>query len=147
DDLKLGSATPISEGYTTAMDVWSLGVLMFEIVFGRPPFMYIDAPVQILACQLRRRGFPPGFLGDSTSGKLSEGACKVIDEKVEPQPLKSMLSQMEIEEVQRKFGDDTDELLRIIDGCLRVEPKERITVAQILESPLFKTESKVEGSF
>ncbi len=70
----------LGEKVTTASDIYSLGVILFEMLTGRPPF---DGPSSVLA--IRHATAPPPRVDDYRAG-LPEGLADVVKRALAKQP-------------------------------------------------------------
>lgn len=91
-----------------ATDVWALGCILYQMVYGHTPYSKIrPMHVKIMAIQ------NPGHVIDYPSSAVP------INERGEPQ-----------EHLKVPVGDD---LVRVMKGCLRFDPKKRMTIPDLLQ--------------
>lgn len=98
----------------TANDIWAFGIICAIILFEDVPF------------SKERVGSP--WFHDQTNIDARLHTCFMNDK---------------VQEKVRRFDPDTS-LYSMIKACLKVDPKERPTAAQLLKSPLFGTAHIVE---
>lgn len=72
----LYSAPQVLEGtnYTTKCDIWSMGVIYYELLFGRLPFEAKNVPDQIKLC----KGMKINWSGESISKKSKDFISKCL---------------------------------------------------------------------
>lgn len=86
-----------NERYDTKADLWSVGVIVYTLLFGTFPYQPKDQPSAKAMKQAISAGIPPSFLparkfGDSTNGHLRTGeAVKLVKDLLNRNP-KSRLS-------------------------------------------------------
>lgn len=120
--------------YTPAIDMWSLGCIMFELYIGRPLFAGEDEKEQ-MQCIMEVKGVPPRSMIAAASRR------KVFfDQDYKPIPTpnsrgkvrypnsKSLAHILQADQSQAPFVD-------FIDQCLTWKPQERMKPAEAFEHP------------
>ncbi|GAA6025068.1 hypothetical protein JCM11491_006060 [Sporobolomyces phaffii] len=94
-------------------DVWELGCILYQLVYGQQPFAHIrDLSSKILMIQnpLHRINYPAYSVPKGPRGE-------------------------ELTDLQTKVGPD---LLETMQSCLRYYPKERATIPELLQQPFLR---------
>lgn len=116
--------------YSTAIDMWSLGCVLFELLTGNPLFSGTNELDQLL-CIMEIRGYPPrSMVESSTRRKIffeTNGSPKVDPDSKRPprKPGSKSLSSL-------LKGHDTT-LISFLDECLQWDPELRASPDQAIE--------------
>ena len=124
--------------YNHAIDMWSFGCIIIEMVTGRPLFQVIDEK-ELLDVLRIRIGLPPQHminraknrkhLFESKTGQIIRSAKSRI-----PAGLPDGCQSIRVE--LKKVGQDQDEdFIDFLERCLKIDPAERLTPAEALLHP------------
>lgn len=115
-------------GYSTPIDVWSFGCLLFEIVTAKPLF-YASGENELIAEIMK-------VLGDPTKNIVNSS------KKLKRYYIRKELHPERANEIKRKYiadriGNTNKDLIDLIAACLTWDPLARPTMEQILKMPFF----------
>jgi serine/threonine protein kinase len=70
------------DSYDERVDIWNIGVMMYELLLGVPPFGYMDDSLAVLICRIKRMEYK--FLKKKVDGKFISLSleCKDLISKI-----------------------------------------------------------------
>ena len=101
-----------------ASDVWSLGCILYQMVYGAPPFAHLPQPYQ------KMKAIP-----DPNYAIEFPAYTTPIDHST-PQPDGSRIPPRKLDHLKRKVRSD---VVLCMKSCLVRGPKERATIPELLE--------------
>jgi serine/threonine protein kinase len=134
--------------YTVEADIWSLGVITLELLFGTNPFKG-DSEIDQDFRYFRAFGTPDEKVWPGIS-KLS-GYKDTFPKWKRKDNVADFLSpdgELQVEKAKELFGeDDYKSLLELALSCLNYDPKKRPTAVSLLKNSLFTGYSCPEGTY
>lgn len=140
--------------YTSAVDLWSYGLVLLELFFDLPPFVGVNVKTdpQLAQAMHELLGFPKEFirfLGDGEKEdampvELREHFLRLAAEaRIKPLPLEDvLLTRPQRRQFQTKYGTNYERIWQRINHCLLVNPSARSLdvdnnrlVPQVITSP------------
>jgi len=126
-----------------ASDIWSLGIVVFEMLFGLGRTPFSDATTDNRWFKSREKEFvmhnmfkwlgKPNMEWQTMYGDITDK----IDKNDEYLEGKSIQDRIENDETDFKLEGQQKEILKLIDSCLKLHPKDRISAHKILNLPMF----------
>ena len=137
----------MGHAYTSAIDIWSLGCILIELVCGEPLFP-ATTELDLMCKMIDLIGLPPTpFLEKTSKSKLSRFFVQVRQGEYRVLPFKNhrprniALSGI-LDSRKRKAGhvastSDEARLLDLASRMLQFDPLDRITAEEALKHPFF----------
>ncbi|KAF9583997.1 Dual-specificity kinase, spindle pole body (SPB) duplication and spindle checkpoint function [Lunasporangiospora selenospora] len=128
-----------------ASDVWSLGCILYQMVYGKTPFSDITRfipKMTAIANEQHEIPFPetrlsplllPRTTGTSSPNSSRDDLLKSTTNTNQPNPCGSSNNRLR----QTRVRVDPD-LIRCMQGCLKRQPQERMTISELLEDPFLR---------
>lgn len=124
--------------YTTSIDVWSLGCVLFELYTGTPLFPGENESDQLL-CIIEILGSPPIHLSmQAQNWSCYFDDCGQAKSKFNSRGLLKQAGSRSLSNILKVPDAD---FYSLIDSCLKWDPEDRIKAEVALNSPYFKDPS------
>ena len=129
--------------YSSKVDIWSLGCILAELYTGEPLFPGQNEQEQ-LEYQMELKGIPSDNLIDESRKKdlyFDTDYCPFLIEEPEHGILRIPESRL----LQNAVPCEDEDFLNFIDGCLELDPRNRLSAHDALEHPFIKKFAKEQS--
>lgn len=153
----------LAKDYDYKIDVWSIGCILFELVqvncqvgqvgtgMAAGPFIKGDSDVELLNALISSTPFP---IEDYILAKAKFGPLIISNFQNRQNAVKRISSRLSMvsyeialfNSLKLQGRDNTgtyDQLINVIEGCLMVDPKRRLSITEAINLPFFEGQSAI----